>query len=171
MRNPEVSVALPQRRGGAVDVARGKASLQQAVLTEKTTALSGAAVAGIGGRGGDGRIAYSEAMNMIMNELRRHFDMIIVDALPLAALRREPGAQRRSRRTDCAGGRLGSDARDLVVRSRRSAVADQGSRDRRGSDLRRSPQAAARLRLLPERGLRQTLSRQEETKRRWERKT
>lgn len=87
MRNPEVSRSLcPNAEVGLFDVARGKASLQQAVLTEKTTALSVLPSPVTDDAAVMTEFAYSDAMNMIMNELRRHFDMIIVDAPPLVPL-------------------------------------------------------------------------------------
>lgn len=87
MRNPEVSRSLcPHAEVGLFDVARGKASLQQAVLTEKTTMLSVLPSPASEDAAAMTEFAYSEAMSMIMSELRHHFDMIIVDAPPLVPL-------------------------------------------------------------------------------------
>ncbi|MBN9050304.1 MAG: AAA family ATPase [Rhizobiales bacterium] len=87
MRNPEVSRSLcPHAEVGLFDVARGEASLQQAVLMEKTTGLSVLPSPLSEDSAVMTEFAYSEAMNIIVSELRRHFDMIIVDSPPLVPL-------------------------------------------------------------------------------------
>jgi exopolysaccharide transport family protein len=87
MRNPEVSRSLcPNAEVGLFDVALGRASLQQAVLTEKATRLSVLPSPMSEDMATMTEFAYSEAMSMIMSELRRHFEMIVIDAPPLIPL-------------------------------------------------------------------------------------
>ena len=87
MRNPEVTRSLcPNAKIGLFDVARGRASLQQAVLVDKTTTLSVLPSPISEDFETMSEFAYSEGMSIIMNELRRHFEMIIIDAPPLIPL-------------------------------------------------------------------------------------
>ena len=87
MRNPEISRSLcPNAEVGLSDVALGKVSLQQAVLTEKTTMLSVLPSPASEDTAATTELVYSEAMGTIMSELRRHFEIIILDAPPLLPL-------------------------------------------------------------------------------------
>ncbi|HWM81872.1 MAG TPA: AAA family ATPase [Pseudolabrys sp.] len=87
MRNPEISRSLcPNAEVGLFDVALGRVSLQQAVLTEKTTMLSVLPSPMSEDMATMSEFAYSEAMGTIMSELRRHFEVIVVDAPPLIPL-------------------------------------------------------------------------------------
>jgi capsular exopolysaccharide synthesis family protein len=86
MRNPEVSRSLcPNAEVGLLDVALGRASLQQAVLMEKTTTLS-VLPSPMPEDLTSTEFAYSDAMSIIISELRRHFEMIVIDAPPLIPL-------------------------------------------------------------------------------------
>jgi capsular exopolysaccharide synthesis family protein len=87
MRNPELTRSLcPNAQVGLFDVARGRASLQQAVLVDKTTTLSVLPSPMSEDFASMSEFAYSEGMSIIMSELRRHFEMIIIDAPPLIPL-------------------------------------------------------------------------------------
>lgn len=87
MRNPEVTRSLcPNAKVGLFDVARGRASLQQTILIDKATTLSVLPSPISEDFETMSEFAYSEGMSIIMNELRRHFEMIIIDAPPLIPL-------------------------------------------------------------------------------------
>lgn len=87
MRNPELTRSLcPNAQLGLFDVARGKASLQQTILIDKTTTLSVLPSPMSDEFETMSEFAYSEGMSVIMSELRRHFEMIIIDAPPLIPL-------------------------------------------------------------------------------------
>lgn len=87
MRNPEVTRSLcPNAQLGLFDVARGRASLQQTILVDKTTTLSVLPSPLSDEFETMSEFAYSDGMSIIMSELRRHFDMIIIDAPPLVPL-------------------------------------------------------------------------------------
>jgi succinoglycan biosynthesis transport protein ExoP len=87
MRNPEVTRSLcPNAKVGLFDVARGRASLQQTIVVDKTTTLSVLPSPMSEEFETMSEFAYSEGMSIIMSELRRHFEMIIIDAPPLIPL-------------------------------------------------------------------------------------
>jgi succinoglycan biosynthesis transport protein ExoP len=87
MRNPEMTRSLcPNATAGLSDVARGRASLQQAILVDKTTTLSVLPSPMSDDFEIMSDFAYSDGMNIIMSELRRHFEMIVIDAPPLVPL-------------------------------------------------------------------------------------
>jgi capsular exopolysaccharide synthesis family protein len=87
MRNPEMTRSLcPNATVGLFDVARGKASLQQTILVDKTTALSVLPSPQSEEFETMSEFAYSDGMSIIMSELRRHFEMIVIDAPPLVPL-------------------------------------------------------------------------------------
>jgi Mrp family chromosome partitioning ATPase len=71
---------------GLFDVARGRASLQQTILVDKTTTLSVLPSPLSDEFETMSEFAYSDGMSIIMSELRRHFEMIIIDAPPLVPL-------------------------------------------------------------------------------------
>jgi capsular exopolysaccharide synthesis family protein len=87
MRNPEVTRSLcPNAQLGLFDVARGKASLQQAILVDQSTTLSVLPSPMSDEFVAMSEFAYSDGMTIIMDELRRHFEMIVIDAPPLIPL-------------------------------------------------------------------------------------
>jgi capsular exopolysaccharide synthesis family protein len=87
MRNPEMTRSLcPNAEVGLFDVARGRASLQQTILVDKTTSLSVLPSPMSEEFETMSEFAYSDGMSIIMSELRRHFEMIIIDAPPLVPL-------------------------------------------------------------------------------------
>jgi succinoglycan biosynthesis transport protein ExoP len=87
MRNPEMTRSLcPSATVGFSDVARGRASLQQTILIDKTTTLSVLPSPMSDDFEIMSDFAYSDGMSIIMSELRRHFEMIVIDAPPLIPL-------------------------------------------------------------------------------------
>ncbi len=87
LRNPEMTRSLcPQAEFGLLDVALGRASLRQAILVDPTTRLSVLPAPQSQSMNNSNEFVFSKAMEIILDELRRHYDMIIVDAPPLMPL-------------------------------------------------------------------------------------
>jgi succinoglycan biosynthesis transport protein ExoP len=87
IRNPELTRSLcPNAEVGLFDVARGRASLAQTILIDKTTTLSVLPSPMSEEFETMSEFAYSDGMSIIMSELRRHFEMIVIDAPPLVPL-------------------------------------------------------------------------------------
>ena len=87
MRNPQLTRSIcPNAKMGLFDVARGRTSLQQTILVDKMTTLSVLPSPMSDEFETMSEFAYSEGMSVIMSELRRHFEMIIIDAPPLIPL-------------------------------------------------------------------------------------
>ncbi|HEX5210697.1 MAG TPA: polysaccharide biosynthesis tyrosine autokinase [Pseudolabrys sp.] len=87
LRNPEMSRSLcPQAKVGAVEVAAGQARFEQALLVDRATGLAilpsppRQKIAGIT------EFVFSDAMSALLDQLRRHFDYVIVDSPPLVPL-------------------------------------------------------------------------------------
>ena len=87
LRNPEMSRSLcPRASVGAIEVAAGQARFEQALLVDHATGLAvlpsppRQKVAGIT------EFVFSDAMNKMLEQLRRHFDYVIVDSPPLVPL-------------------------------------------------------------------------------------
>lgn len=87
LRNPELTRSLcPRARCGILDVALGRAPLRQAIVADPTISLSL-----LPAPQGEHTLAASEfmfssAVGVILDELRHHFDMIVIDAPPLIPL-------------------------------------------------------------------------------------
>jgi capsular exopolysaccharide synthesis family protein len=87
IRNPEVTRSFcPSATVGLFDVASGRASLRQAILTDSSTNLSVLPSPASDELGAMSEFAYSDGMRVIISELRRHFEMIVIDAPPLIPL-------------------------------------------------------------------------------------
>jgi exopolysaccharide transport family protein len=87
LRNPEMTRSLcPNAKIGLLDVALGRASLQQTVLIDRTTSLSILPSPPSDELETMSEFIFSDGMNIILSELRRHFEMIIFDAPPLIPL-------------------------------------------------------------------------------------
>lgn len=87
LRNPQLTRSLcPNAEWGLFDVALGRASLQQTVLFDSTTSLSILPSPPSGEFEAMSEFAFSDSMRMILSELRRHYDIIIIDAPPLVPL-------------------------------------------------------------------------------------
>ena len=87
LRNPQLTRSLcPNAEWGLFDVALGRASLQQAILFDKATSLSVLPSPSSDELEAMSEFAFSDSMRIILGELRRHYDIIIVDAPPLVPL-------------------------------------------------------------------------------------
>jgi exopolysaccharide transport family protein len=87
LRNPELTRSLcPRVPGGLVEVAMGQLPLHQAILVDRTTNLSILPAPSPKNRALLANFVFSDAMGIILDELRRHYDMIIIDAPPLIPL-------------------------------------------------------------------------------------
>ena len=87
LRNPQLTRSLcPNAEWGLFDVALGRASLQQTILFDKATSLSVLPSPSSDELEAMSEFAFSDSMCIILGELRRHYDIIIVDAPPLVPL-------------------------------------------------------------------------------------
>lgn len=87
LRNPEMTRSLcPRAKLGILDVALGRASLRQAIIADPTISLSVLPAPMSDRTLVASEFLFSSAVGVILNELRRHFDMIIIDAPPLIPL-------------------------------------------------------------------------------------
>ncbi|MCW5687244.1 MAG: polysaccharide biosynthesis tyrosine autokinase [Pseudolabrys sp.] len=87
LRNPQLTRSLcPNAEWGLFDVALGRASLQQTILFDKATSLSVLPSPSSDELEAMSEFAFSDSMRIILGELRRHYDVIIVDAPPLVPL-------------------------------------------------------------------------------------
>ncbi|MFA6264147.1 MAG: polysaccharide biosynthesis tyrosine autokinase [Pseudolabrys sp.] len=87
LRNPQLTRSLcPNAEWGLFDVALGRASLQQTVLFDNATSLSVLPSPSSDELEAMSEFAFSDSMRIILGELRRHYEVIIVDAPPLIPL-------------------------------------------------------------------------------------
>lgn len=87
LRNPELTRSLcPNATVGLFDVALGRASLQQAILVDQTTTLSILPAPMSNELETMSEFLFSDGLGAILNELRRHYEIVIVDAPPLIPL-------------------------------------------------------------------------------------
>lgn len=87
LRHPELTRSLcPRAGGGIVEVATGQMPLNQAIVVDPDTSLSILPAPSPDNSALLAEFVFSDAMNAILNELRKHYDMIIVDAPPLVPL-------------------------------------------------------------------------------------
>jgi capsular exopolysaccharide synthesis family protein len=87
LRNPQLTRSLcPNAEWGLFDVALGRASLQQTILFDNATSLSVLPSPSSDELEAMSEFAFSDSMRIILGELRRHYDVIIVDAPPLIPL-------------------------------------------------------------------------------------
>jgi exopolysaccharide transport family protein len=87
LRNPEMTRSLcPRARFGILDVALGRASLRQAIVSDPTIPLSVLPAPMSDHAPVSSEFVFSNAIGVILNELRRHYDMIVIDAPPLIPL-------------------------------------------------------------------------------------
>lgn len=87
LRNPEMTRSLCRNATvGLFDVALGRASLQQAILVDPATSLSVLPSPISDELEEMSEFIFSDGMGIILSELRRHYDIIIVDAPPLVPL-------------------------------------------------------------------------------------
>jgi exopolysaccharide transport family protein len=87
LRNPEMTRSLcPRAEFGILDVALGRASLRQAIIADATVPLSVLPAPASDRAPMSSEFVFSNATGVILTELRRHFDMIVIDAPPLIPL-------------------------------------------------------------------------------------
>jgi exopolysaccharide transport family protein len=87
LRNPELTRSLcPHAAVGLLEVATGQAALEQAVLLDRSTGLS--ILPSPTTKNGDvtTELMFSEQMGAIVERLRQHFELIIIDSPPLIPL-------------------------------------------------------------------------------------
>jgi exopolysaccharide transport family protein len=87
LRNPELTRSLcPNAKLGLFDVALGRASLQQAIQVDQITGLSMLPAPMSHELEAMSEFLFSDGMSAILSELRRHYEIVIVDAPPLIPL-------------------------------------------------------------------------------------
>ncbi|HEY5278444.1 MAG TPA: AAA family ATPase [Pseudolabrys sp.] len=87
LRNPEMTRSLcPRAKMGILDVALGRASLRQAILTDPTISFSVLPAPVSEHSSLANEFVFSNALGVILTELRRHYDIIVIDAPPLIPL-------------------------------------------------------------------------------------
>lgn len=87
LRHPELTRSLcPRARGGLVEVATGQMPLHHAIVVDKDTNLSIFPAPSPDNPALLAEFVFSDAMSAILHELRKHYDMVIVDAPPLVPL-------------------------------------------------------------------------------------
>ena len=87
LRHPELTRSLcPRAPGGLVEVATGQMLLHQAIVVDQDTNLSIFPAPSPDNPALLAEFVFSDAMNAILNELRKYYDMVIVDAPPLVPL-------------------------------------------------------------------------------------
>ncbi len=87
LRNPEMSRSLcPQVSMGAIDVAAGRARFEQALLFDRATGLAVLPSPPRQATAGDVEFVFSTGMSTILDQLRQHFDYVIVDSPPIIPL-------------------------------------------------------------------------------------
>lgn len=87
LRHPELTRSLcPRAPSGLVEVATGQTPLHQAILLDQSTNLSILPAPTSNNPALVAEFVFFDAMNVILDQLRQHYDMIIVDAPPLIPL-------------------------------------------------------------------------------------
>lgn len=87
LRNPEMTRSLcPRAKLGILDVALGRASLRQTILSDPMVSLSVLPAPTSDLTPVASEFVFSNAVGVILTELRRHYDMIVIDAPPLIPL-------------------------------------------------------------------------------------
>jgi exopolysaccharide transport family protein len=87
LRNPEMSRSLcPRATIGVVEVASDHAQLSQAVLFDRSTGLAVLPSPPRQRGRGANEFVFSDAMHSMLDQLRRHFDYVIIDSPPLLPL-------------------------------------------------------------------------------------
>jgi succinoglycan biosynthesis transport protein ExoP len=87
LRNPQLTRSLcPGAPGGLVEVALGETPLHQAILLDQSTRLYILPAPSPENQALVAEFVFSEAMSTILDQLRHHYDMVIVDAPPIIPL-------------------------------------------------------------------------------------
>jgi len=86
LRNPEMSRSLcPRASFGAIEVAAGRAQFDQALLFDRATGLA-ILPSPPRQKPSSSEFVFSDAMINILDQLRKHFDYVIIDSPPLIPL-------------------------------------------------------------------------------------
>ena len=87
LRHPELTRALcPRVQGGLIEVALGQVPLHQSILIDQSTSLSILPAPSPDNPALLAEFVFSDAMSAILGELRKYYDVVIVDAPPLMPL-------------------------------------------------------------------------------------
>jgi capsular exopolysaccharide synthesis family protein len=86
-RNPEMSRSLcPKATAGAIEVTAGLARFDQALLVDRLTGLTILPSPPRKKFAESSEFVFSDSINLILQQLQKHFDYVIVDAPPLVPL-------------------------------------------------------------------------------------
>jgi succinoglycan biosynthesis transport protein ExoP len=87
LRNPQLTRSLcPRAQAGLMEVAKGQVSLKQAMLVDHDTGLSILPSPSENDAGVITELMFSERIVEILDQLRQHYELIIIDAPPLVPL-------------------------------------------------------------------------------------
>lgn len=87
LRNPEMSRSLcPRADAGVVEVASGQARFDHALLVDRTTGLAVLPSPPRQKTDRNSEFVFSEATSNILEQLRQHFDYVVIDAPPIIPL-------------------------------------------------------------------------------------
>jgi exopolysaccharide transport family protein len=87
LRNPEMSRSLcPRAIAGVIEVATGRARFDQALFIDRTTGLAVLPSPPRQRMAGINEFVFSDAMSNMLEQLRQHFDYVIIDSPPLVPL-------------------------------------------------------------------------------------
>jgi succinoglycan biosynthesis transport protein ExoP len=86
-RNPEMSRSLcPRAKVGSIEIAAGQARFEEALLVDRATGLTVLPSPPRQKVAANSEFVFSDAMTSIIEDLRRHFDYVIIDSPPLIPL-------------------------------------------------------------------------------------
>lgn len=87
LRNPELTRSLcPNADAGLLEVATGQIALEQALLLDRSTGLSILPSAAMKDHNTITELMFSQQMSDLLDRLRQHFELIIIDSPPLVPL-------------------------------------------------------------------------------------
>lgn len=87
LRNPEMSRSMcPSASVGAIEVATGQARFEQALFIDRATGLAVLPSPPRQARARHSEFVFSDAMSNMLEQLREHFDYVIIDSPPLVPL-------------------------------------------------------------------------------------
>lgn len=87
LRNPELTRSLcPNSGAGLLEVATGQIPLEQALLLDRSTGLSILPSAAMKDHNTITELMFSQQMSDLLDRLRQHFELIIIDSPPLVPL-------------------------------------------------------------------------------------
>ena len=87
LRNPEMSRSLcPRASVGSIEIAASQARFEQALLIDRATGLAVLPSPPRQAAAGASEFVFTDAMSNIIEQLRQHFDYVIIDSPPLFPL-------------------------------------------------------------------------------------